>query len=275
MSTHREPEGQDSALSDVTIGKTLGAWIGAALGRLKEVPAGIVMLVLVASTIGYLALSSELYWNTFRWLLPGVLVTIRISLLSYALALVVGLIAGLGYMSKNPIFRSISILYVEIGRGLPLLVQIMYIAFVVAPAMSKWMGTGRIDEAARVIVALAFCSGAYLAEVYRAGIESIGRGQMQAARSLGMTYVQAMRYVILPQAIRVVLPPIANNFVGNLKDTSLASVVGVMELTQWGRLNIARTMDTFTSWNSVSLIYLMMTITLSLVVRRLEKKKAT
>jgi polar amino acid transport system permease protein len=233
------------------------------------------MLVLIASTIGYLVLTSEHYWTTFRLLSSGVLVTIRISLLSYALALVVGLIAGFGCMSKNPIFRSISILYVEIGRGLPLLVQILYIAFVVAPAVSQWLGTGRIDEAARVIVGLAFCSGAYLAEVYRAGIESISRGQMQAARSLGMTHFQAMRHVILPQAIRVVLPPLANNFVGNLKDTSLASVVGVMELTQRGRLNIARTLDTFTSWNSVSLLYLMMTITLSLAVRKLEKKKAT
>jgi polar amino acid transport system permease protein len=275
VSIHREPEGQDSALSDVPVGEASGARIRAALGFLKEVPTAIVMLVLIGSTIGFLALTSEHYRTTFRSLSSGVLMTIRISLLSYGLALVVGLIAGFGCMSKNIIFRSISILYVEIGRGLPLLVQILYIAFVVAPAVSGWLGTGKIDETARVIVALAFCSGAYLAEVYRAGIESISRGQMQAARSLGMTRFQSMRYVILPQAIRVVLPALANNFVGNLKDTSLASVVGVLELTQLGRLNIARTMDTFTSWNSVSLIYLMMTITLSLGVRKLEKEKAT
>jgi len=122
------------------------------------------------------------------------------------------------------------------------------------------------------VAGLAFGYGAYLGEVYRAGIESIPKGQMEAARSLGMTYLQAMRHVILPQAIRVVLPPLGNDFIAMLKDTSLASAISVRELMLSGRMNTARTFRAFETYTLVGLLYLVMTLLLSLLVRALERK---
>ena len=121
---------------------------------------------------------------------------------------------------------------------------------------------------------MAFGYGAYLAEVYRAGIESIPHGQMEAARSLGMNYFQSMRYVILPQAIRVVLPPLGNDFIAMLKDSALISVIALPEVLQQGRLWISRNFRAFEGFNSVALVYLMMTLLLSLLVRFIEKKAA-
>jgi polar amino acid transport system permease protein len=127
---------------------------------------------------------------------------------------------------------------------------------------------------ARAIAGLAFCYGAFEAEVFRAGIESIERGQMEAARSLGMSYFQAMRYIILPQAIRTVLPPLGNDFIAMLKDSSLISVLAVRELTHLGKLNRSRTFRTFETWNTVTFLYLIMTLTLSVVVKFIERRMA-
>ncbi|MEJ2011887.1 MAG: amino acid ABC transporter permease [Anaerolineales bacterium] len=124
----------------------------------------------------------------------------------------------------------------------------------------------------RAIVALSIGYGAYEAEVFRAGIQSIGRGQMEAARSLGMTYFQAMRFVILPQAVRRILPPLGNDFIAMLKDSSLATVLAVREITQLGRLRRASTFRVFETFNVVSFLYLAMTLLLSAVVRVLEQR---
>jgi polar amino acid transport system permease protein len=129
-----------------------------------------------------------------------------------------------------------------------------------------------IDMTARAIAGLAFCYGAFEAEVFRAGIESIGRGQMEAARSLGMNYFQAMRYIILPQAIRRVLPPFGNDFIAMVKDSSLLSVLAVRELTHLGKLNRARTFETFETWNTVAFLYLILTLSLSILVKLLERR---
>ena len=153
------------------------------------------------------------------------------------------LFGGLGRTSHNTIIRGIASVYVEVVRGVPLLVQLIiwYFAF---PAMVKdlghaWNIQAFIDYKANPIVmailGMTVCYAAYMSEVYRAGIESIPKGQMEAARSLGMTYFQAMGHVILPQAIRVILPPIGNEFVTLLKDSSLVSVVAVADLTRRGR----------------------------------------
>jgi ABC-type amino acid transport system permease subunit len=124
------------------------------------------------------------------------------------------------------------------------------------------------------VIGLGFGYGAYLAEVFRAGIQSIHRGQMEAARSLGMSYFQAMRYVILPQAIRVVLPPLGNDFIAMLKDSSLISVVALPEILQQGRLWVSRTFRAFEGYNTVALFYLVMTLLLSLLVRLVERRTA-
>jgi polar amino acid transport system permease protein len=169
----------------------------------------------------------------------------------------------------------VSKLYVEVVRGIPLLVIILYAGFVLSPYLRDATG-GRIDLRGfpGAVIGLGFGYGAYLAEVFRAGIQSIHGGQMEAARSLGMSYFQAMRHVVLPQALRVVLPPLGNDFIAMLKDSSLISVVALPEILQQGRLWVSRTFRAFEGYNTVALYYLMMTLILSLVVRLIERKTA-
>jgi polar amino acid transport system permease protein len=211
-----------------------------------------------------------------------------------------GLIAGLGRVSKNVAFYNLSTLYVEVVRGIPILVMLIYFAFVVTPfgvqiinrlgtailqnlAIIPLIGLAKsmanlhiqdVDMMTRAIVGMAFAYGAFEAEVFRAGILSIGRGQMEAARGLGMNYYQAMRNIILPQAIRRVLPPFGNDFISIVKDSSLVSVLAVRELTHLGKLNRARTFRTFETWNSVAFLYLILTLSLSLVVKFIERRMA-
>jgi polar amino acid transport system permease protein len=209
------------------------------------------------------------------WNSKGVILTLRATLFGYGLALILGLLAGLMLVSRNPITLALSKLYVEVVRGIPLLVIILYAGFVVTPYLRDATG-GKVDLSGfpGAIIGLGFGYGAYLAEVFRAGIQSIHRGQMEAARSLGMSYFQAMRYVVLPQAIRVVLPPLGNDFIAMLKDSSLISVVALPEILQQGRLWVSRTFRAFEGYNTVALFYLVMTLVLSLVVRFVERKAA-
>jgi polar amino acid transport system permease protein len=259
------------------------------------------------------------------WTARGVFLTIRVTLLSFAGALVLGLIFGLMRVSSRspnlfihlgrrlliglgliililvalPEWRNltsallvavmveaimfllpampytISTLYVEVVRGVPMLVIILYMGFAVTPALRN-ATDGQVDLQGlpAAIIALSFGYGAYLSEVYRAGIESIPHGQTEAARSLGMSYFQSMRHIILPQAIRVVLPPLGNDFIAMLKDSSLISVIALPEVLQSGRLWISRNFRAFEGFNSVALVYLVMTLLLSLLVRFIERKAA-
>lgn len=263
------------------------------------------------------------------WRANGVVLTIRVTLAAFSVALTLGLIFGLMRVSNRspdltsgvgwrlliglglivvlwmaaPAWRNLSsmkwivpivgtiafllpampytlsTLYVEVIRGIPMLVIVLYMGFAVTPALraaSRNWPTGEIDLRGlpAAIIGLAFGYGAYMAEIYRAGIESIPRGQMEAARSLGMSYFQAMRHVILPQAIRVVLPPLGNDFIAMLKDSSLISVIALPEILQQGRLWISRNFRAFEGFNSVALLYLVMTLLLSLFVRVVERKAA-
>ncbi len=230
---------------------------------------------------------SPIYRRTLAFLWDGVLLTLQLTVAAYALALIIGLVAGLMRLSRRPVVYTIGTLYVEVIRGVPLLVLLIYIAFVAAPAVSdalagaaRSLGLPGVADAItnairsdlnRAIIGLAIGYGAYLAEIYRAGIESIPRGQMEAARSMGMSYGQAMRFVILPQALRVVLPPLGNDFIALLKDSALASAIAVPELTQAGRLLSARTFRAFETYNMVALLYLIMTLVGSMGVRALER----
>jgi polar amino acid transport system permease protein len=250
--------------------------------------------------IVYLIFASATYQDAFFFLIAGVGLTVQVSLISFGLALVLGLIAGLGRVSKNVVSYTLSSLYIEVVRGIPMLVLLIYFAYVVTPLalqLLNWLGTTMlqnlavdplmgladslanlniqdVDMRVRAIAGLAFAYGAFEAEVFRAGIQSIERGQMEAARSLGMGYFQAMRYVILPQAIRRVLPPLGNDFIAMVKDSSLISVLAVRELTQLGKLNRARTFRTFETWNTVAFLYLCLILLLSLGVKILERRMA-
>ncbi len=240
---------------------------------------GLVLLTIVV-TAGLALMSPDPYWNIIVFVSDGILVTIGISLVTFVLTLLVGLIGGLGRLSKNPIIFGISTLYVELIRGVPLLVQLLwwYFAF---PVIVQSIGrTLRIDSLVSyqanaffmAVVGFVFCYGAYMSEIYRAGIQSIPRGQMEAARSLGMNYFQAMRYVILPQAVRVILPPVGNEFIALLKDSSLVSVVAVTDLTRRGREFMSAHFNPIETWMMIALLYLIMTLISARAVQWIEKK---
>ncbi len=209
--------------------------------------------------------------NNIRGCNAGIFLTLRVTFLAYGLALMLGLLFGLLRVSKNPIFYAVSTLYVEVIRGIPLLVILLYAGFVVSPQIRDHTPLDPGTET-MAIAGLAFGYGAFIAEIFRAGIQSISRGQMEAARSLGMSYPQAMRYVILPQAVRVVLPPLGNDLISMLKDSALISVLALPDLLQLGRLSMSRNLRAFESFNTVAILYLLMTIFLSVVVRVIERR---
>ncbi len=256
-----------------------------------DLPWWIIILAIGGLFILLFVSTSASYQETFGFLWGGVIRTLQLTLVAYALALVFGLVGGLGRISKNPFIYTIATLYVEIIRGVPLLVVLIYIAFVLAPQASSALASAAQslgvpmlenlafffrDDFMRGVLGLAIGYGAYLSEVYRAGIESIARGQMEAARSLGMSYTQALRYVILPQAIRIILPPLGNDFIAMLKDSSLVSAIGALpvnsELTLRGRMYSASTFKSFETWNSVAILYLIMSLGLSVLVRYVERR---
>ncbi len=209
--------------------------------------------------------------NNLRGCDAGIFLTLRVTFMAYAIALLIGLIVGLMRVQRNPVLYAISTLYVEVIRGIPLLVILLYAGFVFSPWMRDTVGVSLSDEW-EAILGLAFGYGAFIAEIFRAGIQSISRGQMEAARSLGMSYPQSMRYVILPQAVRVVLPPLGNDFISMLKDSALISVLALPDLLQLGRLYISRTFRAFEGYNTVAIMYLLMTLFLSLLVRIIERR---
>jgi len=262
------------------------------INRLSKLPWWFLIILFIGLFLFYKIISDELYSVILGRLQQGIVVTLFVTIIAYTSAIVIGLVAGLGRVSKNPILFNLATLYVQVIRGVPILVQIFYMAFVITPAffaLLTWIGislapmlgaenffTGlTIQDApmeARVIIALAVAYGGFEAETFRAGIESIGRGQMEAARSLGMTYFQGLRYIILPQAIRRVLPPLSNDFISMLKDSSLVSVLGVRDVTQEARLYSAASFRYPETYNTLAFIYLSMTIALSLGVKWIENR---
>lgn len=256
------------------------------------------ILIISGLVIAYLIFADPNYNATFLFLQEGVFTTIRITIFSYIVALILGLITGIARTSKNTVIYTISTLYVEIVRGIPMIVLILYVAFGIVPlfvTLINWIGSlgvglaggtslesfflgltqytiRNISMELRGIIALGFGYGAYEAEIFRAGIQAIGKGQIEAARSLGMTYFQSLRFIVLPQAIRAVLPPLGNDFISLLKDSALLTVLAVNELTQLGRKRRSSTFRVFETFNVVVFLYLLLTIVLSGGVRYLERK---
>lgn len=205
--------------------------------------------------------------NSFPLLLIGAGVTIQITVLSTAIGFVIGLIVGVARISHLRPLRLLAEVYVEFFRGTPLLVQIFLFYFALPVITGQ-----RIDPFIAAISACGINSGAYVAEIFRAGIQSVDEGQMEAGRSLGMTWLQTMRYIIVPQAFKRVIPPLGNEFIAMLKDSSLVSVIGFEELTRRGQLIIAKTYGSMEIWLSVAVIYLAMTLTISRLVAYLERR---
>lgn len=207
----------------------------------------------------------------------GITLTLYITVVSFLISLLIGLIVGVGRVSKNTAVRNIAIFYVEFIRGVPMLVLIFTIAFVLVPMVTDAIGIGNqtIPNSTRGIIALAIIYGAFMAEIFRAGIESIPKGQSEAARSLGMSAAQSMRYVILPQAIRNVMPALGNDFIATLKDSSLVSVLAVREITQLSRLHAGSSFRFRESYLVLTFLYLTMTLALSLLLRWYEGRIRT
>jgi polar amino acid transport system permease protein len=253
----------------------------------SKIDAGWGMVAVVILLVGFLAVAQpDPYRRIIVFVSDGIGITILVTVVSFIFTLVVGLFGGLGRLSKNKVIYGISTIYVEFVRGIPLLVQLLwwYFAFpVVIQAMGDFLLDSfnlevpfllryRANPVVMAIIGFVFCYGAYMSEIYRAGIQSISRGQMEAARSLGMTYVQAMRYVILPQAIRVILPPVGNEFIALLKDSSLVSVVAVTDLTRRGREFMSQTYIPIETWFMVALLYLILTLASARVIDLIEAR---
>jgi glutamine transport system permease protein len=173
-------------------------------------------------------------------------------------------------LSHNIFVKGVAVVYIDFIRGTPLLVQIFLIYFALPMIIGQ-----RIDPFIAAVTACSINSGAYIGEIFRAGIQSIDKGQMEAGRSLGMSYAQTMRYIILPQAFKRIIPPLGNEFIAMLKDSSLVSVIGFEELTRRGQLVIARTYASFEIWATVAVLYLVMTLTVARLVDYLERRMKT
>lgn len=201
-------------------------------------------------------------------LIKGLLITIEISVISLCFAIILGLITALMRISANPLCKNFSLLYIEIIRGTPLLVQIFIVYFFLGTVFD-------LDRFTAGITALSVFTGAYIAEIIRSGIQSIPPGQMEAARSLGMDYKQAMVYVILPQAFKRTLPPMAGQLINLIKDSSLVSVISITDLTKAGREVVSGSFAAFEVWFLVAVLYLLLTSSLSWGVQHIEKRLAT
>ncbi len=240
---------------------------------------GLVVLV-VGLAVTLVTVKADPFLRILLFVRDGVAVTAFITVAAFMFTLVLGMIGGLGRLSQNWVIHGVATLYVEIVRGIPLLVQLIwwYFAFpVVIQGIGRWlnftaMANYQSNAIFTAVTGLTICYGAYMSEIYRAGIQSIPKGQGEAARSLGMTHFQSMRHVVLPQAVRVVLPPVGNEFIALLKDSCLVSVVAVADLTRRGREFMAVHFNPIEVWTMVALLYLVMTLFLARLVSWVEKK---
>jgi polar amino acid transport system permease protein len=256
--------------------------------RLARMPVWLLAALLLAVYFLWIVATDADYRIIFRATIEGVGTTIYVSLIAYAAATLLGLLLGLVRATGGRLLWEVTSFYVEIVRGIPMLVILYYIAFVGAPAIIaalNWLGrplieagvmqelsVRQLDFTIRAILALAVGYSAFISEIFRAGIQSVERGQTEAALALGMSNAQAMRRIILPQAVRNVLPPLGNEFVAMLKDSALVSVLGVQDITQLGKVYSASTFKFFQTYNTVAFLYLVMTIGLSLAVGVLERR---
>ena len=209
----------------------------------------------------------ELIQRALPILLMGAGVTIEITAFSVAIGFFIGLFVGIARISQFKILQIMAAIYADCIRGTPLLVQIFLIYFALPMAIGQ-----RVEPFIAAVAACGINSGAYVSEIFRAGIQAIDVGQMEAGRSLGLTWGQTMRFIILPQAFKNILPPLGNEFIAMLKDSSLVSVIGFEELTRRGQLIIAQTYGSFEIWMTVAVLYLIMTMAISRIVAFLEKR---
>ncbi|MCB2095199.1 MAG: amino acid ABC transporter permease [Rhodobacteraceae bacterium] len=250
----------------------------------QEFPYWLVFLIGLGGWLFYQVWASDLYAKVMATVSRGVGVTLFVTLVGFAMASALGLLLAVASLSRFVAIRQTARLYIEIIRGIPIIVLLLYVAFAGAPAVIagwNWL-TGPLGADPlrtrdfsllwRAVIALTIAYSAFIAEVFRAGLQAVDAGQIEAAKALGLKPWARFRHVIFPQAFRMILPPLGNDFVAMVKDSSLVSVLGVADVTQLGKVTAAGNFRYFETYNIVALIYLTMTISLSLALRRLERK---
>jgi polar amino acid transport system permease protein len=256
--------------------------------RLKKLPFWLLGVILLGILILWNIASRNDYRVIFRATATGLLTTLWVSVAAFGFSILVGLFLGLCRVSPSRIVREAATFWVEVVRGVPMLVILYYIAFIGAPGLVdaanfllaplvtrgilQPVSVRSIDFSWRAIIALTLGYGAFISEIFRAGIQSIDAGQWEAAYALGLGRAQVMIRIVLPQAVRNVLPPLGNEFVAMIKDSALVSALGVQDITQMGKVYAASTFKFFETYNVVAFLYLFLTITLSMLVRLLERR---
>jgi polar amino acid transport system permease protein len=265
--------------------------------RLSDFPWWLLVILMAGVFLIYNFTTNATYKDIIAYLAVGVRLTIITTLVAFSLSLIIGLLTAFGQMSKNVAIRNIAMLYVQVIRGIPALVLIFYTALVIVPLsvellqdLGVWLAsvgvlqgenflTGlnsrNVSFLTRGIIALAINYGAFSSEIFRAGIQSIEKGQIEASHALGFNWFRTMRLVILPQAIRRILPPLGNDFIAMLKESSLVSVLGVGEITQLGKKYSAASFLYPETYNTVAFLYLSMTLLLSMGVKYMEARLST
>jgi polar amino acid transport system permease protein len=257
---------------------------------LQRLPFWLLAVILLGLLLAWSVASRGDYRLIFRAAVRGLGTTLWVSVAAFALATLFGLFIALCRVSLSRVMRELATFWVEIIRGVPMLVILYYIAFIGAPGLveavnfllTPLLAAGLVrpldirslDFTARAIIALTIGYGAFISEIFRAGIQSIHAGQWEAASSLGLRRGQALRHIILPQAVRNVLPPLGNELVAMIKDSALVSALGVQDVTQMGKVYAASTFKFFETYNVVAFLYLSLTISLSMLVRLLERRLA-
>ncbi|MDI6869885.1 MAG: amino acid ABC transporter permease [Bacillota bacterium] len=213
-------------------------------------------------------------------LYEGAVLTVKLTTVAVFFGIIIGTFTGMARLSRRTLTRKFAGFYVDFIRGTPLLVQI-FLVYMGVPQIVQFLGglllrrpefIFVIPAPLAAMIALSINSGAYVAEIVRAGIQSIDKGQTEAALSLGLTNAQRMRYIILPQAFKRIIPPLGNEFIAMLKDSSLVSVIALEELVRRGQMVITRTFRPFEIWITVAILYLIMTLVISRFVHWSEKK---
>ncbi|MEO5805586.1 amino acid ABC transporter permease [Devosia sp.] len=258
--------------------------------RQIDFPWWLLTIALLGAVLLWAIVNDTGYNEIFTVVSKGIWTTLWVAMLAFLLASVLGLLVALARTSDKVVLVQAATFYIEIVRGVPILVALFYIAFVGAPGMVEagnillsplishgWLpklSIRNFDFTWRAIFALTLCYSAFIAEIFRAGIEAVDKGQIEAARALGLSGWNTFRHVVAPQALRTILPPLGNDFVSMIKDSALVSALGVQDITQLGKVYSSSNFKFFETYNVVAFLYLTMTISLSLLVRGLERYMA-
>jgi His/Glu/Gln/Arg/opine family amino acid ABC transporter permease subunit len=250
----------------------------------KDFPWWLVALCAIGLWLFWQVLANEIYAEVLGKLILGIEITVIVTLVAYAGASVLGLGLAMASLSRSIVLRQVARFYIEVVRGIPIIVLLLYVAFVFAPVAIEGLNVALtaigaepvrprdFPLIARAVIALMLAYAAFLAEIFRAGLQAVDRGQIEAAQALGLTRWQVFRCVTFPQAFRIILPPYGNDFVSMVKDSSLVSVLGVTDIAQLGKVIAASNFRYLETYNVVALLYLTLTISLSLLLRRLEAR---